>query len=379
MKIVHLADTHLGYRSFAGKLDPERNLNQRECDVYEVWHRAIARTIELKPSLVIHAGDLFDSSRPSPRAVAEALDGFKALRDAGLPVVVIAGNHSTPRFRSGGSIFEVLERFDVETVWREPRTIEIDSIAVHAVPHEPDGDQLLADIRTLEPSAAAAANILVLHAGLEGVKQGYHEVNEISLDPTELAAVSYDYVALGHLHRQQVPQSNAAYSGSLERLDFSDLEGEKGILEIDLSVAAGGNGFLVQHGLPVRPMFDFPIDCHEASPAEVVDKLDSAIAGLALEGAVVRVGFERIARDVYHALDVNAIDRLLEPCLHVVRQVGKSGLGGATGDDASDEDLSFLKFAEREMPKGVESDAVVKLALRYLGEAESDELEAAEA
>ena len=70
MRIIHLADTHLGFRQFAGKLHPERRLNQRECDVYDVWHRAIDIAIERAVDAVVHAGDLFDSPRPSPRALA---------------------------------------------------------------------------------------------------------------------------------------------------------------------------------------------------------------------------------------------------------------------------------------------------------------------
>ena len=59
----------------------------------------------------MHAGDLFDGPRPTPRAVSEALDGFARLHAAGIPAIVIAGNHSTPRTRSGGSVFEVIGRF----------------------------------------------------------------------------------------------------------------------------------------------------------------------------------------------------------------------------------------------------------------------------
>src|SRR3954463_13304715 len=179
MKIVHLADTHLGFRQFP-KLNPDRQLNQRECDVYDRWNEAVEIARDLAPDVVIHAGDLFDSSRPAPRAVAEALDGFALLREADIPVVVIAGNHETPRFRSGGSVFEILERFGIDAVWAEPRTIRIGEIAVHAVPHEPAADRLAEDIRSLNPDPGAGANVLVVHAGLEALpRPGYGEVNEI--------------------------------------------------------------------------------------------------------------------------------------------------------------------------------------------------------
>src|SRR5262249_9216885 len=151
----------------------------------------------------------FDSSRPTPRAIVEALSGFTKLRDAGIPAIVIAGNHSTPRFRSGGSVFEILAEFGIKAVWGGPETIAIDGLAVHCVPHEPHAEQLLEDIRSLPLDGKADANILVLHAGLEGVRQDYHEVNEIALAPQELAKGQYGYVALGHLHKFHAPQLNA--------------------------------------------------------------------------------------------------------------------------------------------------------------------------
>ena len=157
MRFIHLADTHLGFRQFSGKLDPARKLNQRECDVYAVWHRAIEIAIEREVDAVIHAGDLFDSARPSPRALSEALDGIVRLREAGIPMVAIAGNHSTPRFRSGGSVFGILQRFGVSAAWQEPQTFRIGEVAFHAVPHEADGQQLQDDIRALARIAESSA------------------------------------------------------------------------------------------------------------------------------------------------------------------------------------------------------------------------------
>jgi hypothetical protein len=105
----------------------------------------------------------------------------------------------------------------------------------------------------------------------------------------------------------------------------------------------------------------------------VVDALEHAIAGVALDGAVMRLRMEGIRRDVYHALDLTAIDELLAPCLHVVRSVGRSGL--VTSPEADDAEISFSTFARREMPKGVDPDAVVRLALGYLDDAAAAEAE----
>lgn len=375
MKIVHLADTHLGYRAFSGKLDPDRRLNQRECDVYDRWHEATKKAIELAPDIVIHAGDLFDSSRPAPRAIAEALDGFARLRKADIPVVVIAGNHETPRFRSGGSVFEILERFGINAVWAEPRAIRIGGLAVLAVPHEPAADRLAEDILSLTPDPSADANVLIVHAGLEALpRQGYGEVNEIELDPEVLARADHDYVALGHLHRHQVPQVNAAYAGSLERLDFGDVEGDKVVLEVDLGEGAGKPGFITRHPLASRPVLDFPIACGNRDPGAVVNAIKAATDGASLADALVRVRLEEIARDVYQSIDLDGIAEIFEDCFHHQIAVGRSGL--TAGDEDGMAEVSFAEFARERMPKDVDAEAVVALARRYLDDAAFAEAEA---
>ena len=373
MRIVHLADTHLGFRQFGPKLDPVRNINQRECDVYDRWHEAVDIAIRLQPDVVIHSGDLFDSSRPAPRAVAEALDGFARLREMGIPVVVIAGNHETPRFRSGGSVFEILERFGIEAVWAEPRTIRIGEIAVHAVPHEPAAERLAEDVRSVSPDPAAAANVLVVHTGLEALpRSGYGEVNEIELDPEVIAEVEHDYIALGHLHRHRVPQANAAYSGSLERLDFGDVEGTKGVLEIDLS-RGGSSGFLTVHPVASRPVHDFAIRCADLDAGEVLAAVEAAVAGTPLEGALVRVRLEQITRDVYHALDHASAGEMLSDCFHYQLSAGRSGL--VVGSTEVGGEVSFDEFARSRMPKDVDSEAVIALARGFLDDAALDEAE----
>lgn len=375
MRIVHLADTHLGFRQFSGKLDPERKLNQRECDVYDVWHRAIDIAIERQVDAVIHAGDLFDSSRPSPRAMAEALDGLARLRDAGIPIIAIAGNHSTPRFRSGGSVFEVLERFGVLAAWREPQTFRLGDVAFHAVPHEADAGQMKADIAGLIPDPSASANVLVLHAGLEAVPSStYGEVNAIELSQDIIATAPFDYIAMGHLHRFQAPQINAIYPGSLERLDFADLEGEKAVLEVDLSVPAGAPGFLTKHPLEVRGMLDLLVGCTGCDHAAVFNGVVEAIGDSSVTGAVVRVRLEELQREVWGSLDFGRFDELFQTCLHHTVQVGRTGLHAGL-EGGADAELQFDTWARERLPSGVDPEAIIAIAQSYLKDAAATEVE----
>lgn len=369
MRFLHVADTHLGFRQFAGCLDPERQINQREADVYRAWHAAIDHAITREVDAVIHAGDLFDSPRPTPRAITEALDGFARLHDAGIPVIVIAGNHSTPRTRSGGSVFEILERYPgIHAIWRAPERINLGGVAFHAIPHEPDGEKLRETIRGLE--LVGGGNVLVAHGDLDiATTTAYGEGGAVELETETLATIEVDYIALGHLHSYQAVQSNAAYCGSLERLDFADTA-RKVFVEVDLA-QVGEAGFITTTPWSAREVFTIDVSCGGLGPTEVVDTVEARVASYALEGAVLRLRLDDLARDVYQALDTQRLDELLDPCLHHQLALGTAGL--VAGTEAA-EAVDFEAFVRAEVPVGVDAERVVQLAKRFLTEAGAGEL-----
>jgi DNA repair protein SbcD/Mre11 len=136
MKIVHFSDTHLGYSDY-GKFDSESGINKRENDVYVVFKEIIDYIIKTKPDLVIHAGDLFDSIRPSNRAISVALEQLSRLSKEKIPTVIIAGNHSTPRQKSTDTIFKILQYFsDIHPVFGgKYEKLKIGQCTIHAIPH----------------------------------------------------------------------------------------------------------------------------------------------------------------------------------------------------------------------------------------------------
>ncbi len=80
MKLIHIADTHLGLAAF-NRLDPESGMNLREKQIYDNFLSAIDVIIKQKPDVLVHAGDLFDQVKPKTRAyttVLEALDRLSA-------------------------------------------------------------------------------------------------------------------------------------------------------------------------------------------------------------------------------------------------------------------------------------------------------------
>ena len=95
MKIIHFSDTHLGFSDL--DVTNSEGVNQREADFYKAFSDVIDAILEIRPDYVIHTGDLFHRASPSNRAITFAMMQLKRLQEAKMPLVIIAGNHSTPR------------------------------------------------------------------------------------------------------------------------------------------------------------------------------------------------------------------------------------------------------------------------------------------
>ncbi len=101
MRIIHFADTHLGFADFT-KIDPELGINLREADVYRAFPQVVEYIRKNPPDIVLQSGDLFETSRPSNRAINFALKEIANISQMGIPFILISGNHSTPRTSARG-------------------------------------------------------------------------------------------------------------------------------------------------------------------------------------------------------------------------------------------------------------------------------------
>lgn len=367
MRIVHLADTHLGHR-FLTKVD-ERGRNIREQDVYAAFRAAIDQTIEIHPDAVLHAGDLFESFHPSTEALAVALDGFARLRDADIPTVLTSGNHSTPRFRATTHVFSLLERYGcAHAVWREPEVVRIGDLAVTAIPHQHDEDVLEEAVRAAKPVADATYNVLVLHAELDVLPRvGGGEAGTLRLDPKLIEeARDFDYIAFGHFHEYKPLRANACYSGSLERLGFGDRSKEKVILEVDLAAGRSDPSWITRHPIATRLVRTLEEIDGLASDDLTTDVL-SALEGIELDGAVLRCPIRSVTQEEYRRLDMTVIQERTKACLHF--ELKPEFIGSDRPRARSAEDLRAYVMAAT--PQGMDSDEVLRRAEGFLAEAGS--------
>lgn len=304
MKIIHLSDTHLGYSAYAKFTSS--GINQREQDLYDVFKQVIDRIIEIGPDLVIHAGDVFHTPRPSNRAITQALIGFQRLSFHGIPTVIIAGNHSMPRIRSSTCILESITLFPkIHVAFKgEYEQFLIDKALVHCVPHCGTEEEMIRAFEVVEPSHRSEVNILVTHAGLTAdVDYVMGEFNELKV-PAKIVVdhPDMDYIALGHYHRWIKVSQRAYYSGSTERFGFSDAGHPCGFLEVDLPA-----GVVKYHEIETREMMKLPeVDCHDLTPDEILERT-SELSGQIGRGSIVQLPLIRMSRSTYVELDQRVI------------------------------------------------------------------------
>lgn len=387
MRLVHLADTHLGFRRHQ-RLTPG-GMNQREADVATAFKRAVDQVIALAPDLVLVAGDVFHVVRPSNPAIIHAYAQFARLR-ASLPaaeVVVIAGNHDIPRASETGCILRLFSQLGVHVADRTAARFDFPALdcAVLAVPED--------DRPALTPLPGRRHNVLLLHGEVEGILPHAGAGEDRATVPwraDELTAGGWSYVALGHYHVYRQVAPNAWYAGALEYAS-ADPWGElreareaglpgKGFIEHDC--ATGAHTF---HPVPPpRAVVDLPALDGRGRTAKELDAMIAAAVERCpggLDDAVVRLVVREVPRHVARDLEAKPLREYKRRALHFqlelrrpdpLRQAPGEGAPGRMRRRAL-EDVLAEALAARALDPGVDRDALVRLGLAYLARVDAPE------
>ena len=313
-RLFHLADTHIGYSAYR-RIDEATGLNQREVDTYEAFKQFVDYALKEKPDVILHAGDLFDSVRPTNRAISFVLEQLIKLSEAGIPFVVISGNHETPRLKETGSVFSLFEHIpEVYVVYKNKyELIEIDDTKVHAVPHCDDIEGEKKKMRSCNNNGfnVALLHASVLGAGLPAFMMGEFNEQVVNIDDF----TNFDYLALGHFHGCSRVREDAYYAGSTERFSFNEVNDSKGFLEVRLS--ANGGREVIFHPLRTREMVDLePIICSNLDEHEIKRAITRSIQECNPKDKVVRLKVQDIPMHVYHSLDFDDLKRLTKSAVH---------------------------------------------------------------
>ena len=310
LRIIHFSDTHLGFTDL--DVSNDKGVNQREADFYEAFKDVIDAIIEHDPEYAIHTGDLFHRASPSNRAITFALAQLKRLEKANIPLIIIAGNHSTPRTSTSSPIIEAFRSLDnVHAVFKQKyEKVEFDDIIFHGLPHINDERIIPDELDKIEAAInPKKKNIMMMHCSV-GAHYLMHEFGEW-VYPKEREDIfeKMEYVALGHWHGFGAvgKHPNVYYAGSTERTSSSDKRKDKGYVLLDFAEELN----ISHHAIPLRKSLEFMID---------VDNYEEQIALLDLteiKDALVEVKLFNLT--VTSSIDITnkEINEIFEDALHV--------------------------------------------------------------
>lgn len=375
MKLLHFADSHLGFRQF-DRLS-KSGINQRELDVAMTFSRAVGQMVAERPDVIVIGGDVFHANRPTNNAILFANECFRKLR-AGLPnipIIMVSGNHDAPRTADAGCILPLFEAHNIAVVQNHVEEFEFPELGLYlmAVP------DVVGLVRPeLKPSKFAKHRVLLMHGEIAGV-MAIETPHDIPVD--DLNTDTWSYIALGHYHVYREVAPHTYYSGSLDYTS-SNVWGE---LQEEAERGVPGKGFIV-HDLEtdehrfvpvsgVRPFAEIAsIDCGSLTTAEINDQIRIAVETAAggIEHRVVRIVLRDFPRYRMRELDAQALREYRQRALAfqlVARSPEDAGLqlDIRTADNRVTLDDTVAAFLNGyEISPDLERDPFVASGLEYL-------------
>lgn len=283
---MHIADIHLGYRQY--------NLFERFKDFERAFRKIINIAIEKKVDFIICAGDLFDRDSIDPVTFGQCYRILVKLKNAGIPIFSIEGNHDRKLSSRKISWLNQLARMGLMILLRAEYkdTLQIfpydsqkgrggyfkfnEDLAIFGIQYF--GASLLKYLEEFIAQLAAGniprskVNLLMLHTGVKHrmpYKSGSTEITEL------LPLKQYfNYVALGHFHDYFIEEGWLFNPGSLEPCGFDEVGTKKTGGYFLNTINAEGAITTEFFPLRLRPFFKLH---HKISPGKTAQETQAEI------------------------------------------------------------------------------------------------------
>ena len=240
MKWIHTANWHLG------KIVHGRHMTEDQRNI--LFHSFLQIVDEERPDAVIIAGDLYDRAVPPVEAV-DLLDEMwrELVLNRGIPVVAIAGNHdSAERLEYSSKLLRQVGLHIVGKLDPTSGPLDVAGVPFYPIPFlEPARVRHILGIDSIRTHHDALEAVIEAYGMIEKdavtighsfVAGGLETDSERQLSVGTAGQVAkglyepFSYTALGHLHNRDAIQSERiAYSGSLMKYSFSEVNHEKSV------------------------------------------------------------------------------------------------------------------------------------------------------
>jgi len=324
IRFIHTADIHFGMENY-GKIDAKTGIHTRLLDFEKALNSCIDYAIKESVDFFLFCGDAYKTHNPSQTQQKLLFKCFIRLYNAGIPIVIIIGNHDHPLSFGKAHALDTLTDLPLDGfyVFSKPGSIVLPTkngpITIVGIPWPTRNSIALADkhfdksnTELTEYISKAVAHIIndyahkidqtipaVLASHLtvsNGIFSGSEKRaiygNDPLLLPSQLAIKPFDYVALGHLHRHQNLNENGypaiVYSGSIERVDFGERKEEKGFCLV--SIAEKGKTTYEFITIATRPFIQIEVTLKTNIPQ--TDQIIEELKKYDLREAIVKIVYQ---------------------------------------------------------------------------------------
>jgi len=325
LKILHFADAHIDMANY-GRHDAASGLPMRVVDFLKSLDTIVDAAIRERVDLVIFAGDAYKDRTPAPTFQREWGRRLMRLSQAGIPTLLLVGNHDLAPALGRAHALESFDTLQVphirvidRPIFLHPDDLEGLPVQVLAFPwitrsglmanmgfgageakeayEELEGRLTELLHNWLDEIDPALPVVLTAHCSVQGARFGYERTvmlgSDLVLPASLVKDPRLDYVALGHIHKpQDLNEGNhppVIYPGSIERVDFGEVSDDK--FYVIASVSRGYTGVEWRRLDGVRPFIDCKVvleneqgmmeKMREALPAP--EKMQDAILRLTIE------------------------------------------------------------------------------------------------
>ena len=369
IKFIHLSDIHIGLQTH-GKINPATGKNTRLEDIVKSLDFVFDYALKESVDLVLIAGDIFHRENPHPTEEIEfARRVVNLVEKSRTKVVMVLGNHDYPSAGGKASAVEIFPALDIEgvTIVRKPGLHTLDtengqvqiaclpwagrsglvskdeykSLSTQEIQIEIE-KRLIAIIRDLSSKvdnsnpAIFLGHLSVRNAKLSGTERDTITISDPIVPVSDLNNGAFNYVALGHIHRFQNLNKDdfppIVYSGSIERIDFTEEKEKKGFVIGE--IVESEEGWKCEYEFietPARKFLTIEID---GSDLDSDLNLEKRLKKEDIADAVVRVRFkvlnpgekidEKRIKSLFESAHTLKIEKIFEKPEKIMRHPGLS-------------------------------------------------------
>ena len=348
IRFIHTADIHFGMENY-GKTDPATGIHTRLLDFERALNFCIDTAISEQVDFFLFAGDAYKTAHPSPTQQQLLSRCFLRLHQAGIPLVIVVGNHDNPLSFGKANSLDIFEQFPVNHFhviakpksfvlqtksgpvqivgipWPTRNTISVSKkhalkAAVELTEYisQAVGQLIKAHAEKLDPTipAVLTGHLTVSSGIFSGSEKRAIYGSDPVLLPSQLAIAPFDYVGLGHLHRYQDLNPNGypsvVYAGSPERIDFGERNETKGFCLVTIEEKNKTTHRFIE--TPQRPFHQIEVWLSEST--NQTDQVLDAIKKYDIKDAIIKIVYH-IPEDRKDTVDLKIIQEACREAMFI--------------------------------------------------------------